>query len=350
MKNIKDNVLQEQKDNNLDYELGVQMSSLGPIPKAKKQAAEVIKRIFNSSNQEFYKPGDNISLGDDLNTTKDKVRFFEYGKSFQAEKEGRGFNFEGMLAGLFNGIPIVSKAKEDIIVDGIPYSVKSSEPGSSFDSGTLIYGFRNELQDMEENGIDTTGINTPYDLLKKEGEEYLRFKIAMLASMFTSSKGTPIEWIFSIIHPNYIEYTVWSTEDLINELVSNPGMIGVGRSPRTDVRMKSRFLMQNPNIIQFPTFTSNQLKKLRYDKDRGLKTDKIAELFGKYKTKVRYDVLEYIRKNPQTFLKRVVSLYGDKLGPILKEKGFVELNESIDYNDKKTLCCIKLSNSSVDIR
>ena len=336
MENTKDNILQEQKDNNLDYELGVQMSSLGPIPKAKKQAAEVIKRIFNSSNQEFYKPGDNISLGDDLNTTKDKVRFFEYGKSFQAEKEGRGFNFEGMLAGLFNGIPIVSKAKEDIIVDGIPYSVKSSEPGSSFDSGTLIYGFRNELQDMEENGIDTTGINTPYDLLKKEGEEYLRFKIAMLASMFTSSKGTPIEWIFSIIHPNYIEYTVWSTEDLINELVSNPGMIGVGRSPRTDVRMKSRFLMQNPNIIQFPTFTSNQLKKLRYDKDRGLKTDKIAELFGKYKTKVRYDVLEYIRKNPQTFLKRVVSLYGDKLGPILKEKGFVELNESIDYNDKKT--------------
>ena len=343
MENTKDNILQEQKDNNLDYELGVQMSSLGPIPKAKKQAAEVIKRIFNSSNQEFYKPGDNISLGDDLNTTKDKVRFFEYGKSFQAEKEGRGFNFEGMLAGLFNGIPIVSKAKEDIIVDGIPYSVKSSEPGSSFDSGTLIYGFRNELQDMEENGIDTTGINTPYDLLKKEGEEYLRFKIAMLASMFTSSKGTPIEWIFSIIHPNYIEYTVWSTEDLINELVSNPGMIGVGRSPRTDVRMKSRFLMQNPNIIQFPTFTSNQLKKLRYDKDRGLKTDKIAELFGKYKTKVRYDVLEYIRKNPTTFLKRVVNLYGDKLGPMLKDKGYVELNESINYDD------VNVQNAIIDI-
>ena len=70
-------MLHEQKDDNLGYELGVQMSSLGPIPKAKKQAAEVIKRIFNSSNQEFYKPGDDISLGKDLNTTKDKIRFFE---------------------------------------------------------------------------------------------------------------------------------------------------------------------------------------------------------------------------------------------------------------------------------
>ena len=29
---------------------------------------------------------------------------------------------------------------------------------------------------MEENGIDTTDIKTPYDLLKK-GEEYVRFKI-----------------------------------------------------------------------------------------------------------------------------------------------------------------------------
>ena len=336
MKNKKDNMLQEQKDNNLDYELGVQMSSLGPIPKSKKLAAKVIKRIFNSSKQEFYKPGDNIYLGKDLNTIKDKVRFFEYGKSFQTEKEGRGFNFEGMLAGLFNGTPIVSKAKEDILVGGVPYSVKSAEPGSSFDSGTLIYGFRNELDDMESNGVDTTGIKTPYDLLKKEGEEYLSFKIAMLTSMFTSSNGTPVNWIFSIIYPNYIEYTLWSTEELINELVTNPTMIGVGRSPITDVRMKSRFLMQNPNIIQFPTFTSNELKKLRYDKDRGLKTDKIAELFGKYKTKVRYDVLEYIRKNPQTFLKRVVSLYGDKLGPMLKEKGMIDLNESIDYNNTET--------------
>ena len=105
------------------------MSSLGPIPKSKKQAAEVIKKIFNSSKQDFYKPGEDISLNTDLRKTKDKIRFFEYGKSFQAEKEGRGFNFEGMLAGLFNGTPIVSKAKEDIIVDGTPYSVKTAEPG-----------------------------------------------------------------------------------------------------------------------------------------------------------------------------------------------------------------------------
>ena len=343
MKNTKDNIIQEQTDDNLDFELGMQMSSLGPIPKSKKQAAEVIKRIFNSSDQPFYGPGDNISLNTDLKKIKDKIRFFEYGKSFQAEKEGRGFNFEGMLAGLFNGTPIVSKAKEDIIVDGQGYSIKTSEPGSSFDSGTLIFGFRNELVDMEENDIDTTNIKTPYDLLKKEGEEYNRFKIAMLTSMFTTSDGKGLDWIFSIVYPNYIEYTVWSSEDLINAIVGNSDMIGVGRSPMTDVRIKSRFVMSNPSIIQFPSFTPDQLKKLRYVKDRGLKIDKIAELFGKYKTKVRRDVLQYIQRNPKAFLNRIVDLYGGKLGPMLKEKGFVELNESINYDD------VNVQNAIIDI-
>ena len=50
----------------------------------------------------------------------------------------------------------------------------------------------------------------------------------MLTSMFTSSDGKPINWIFSIIYPNYIEYTTWTTDDLINEMVMNPQMIGVG--------------------------------------------------------------------------------------------------------------------------
>lgn len=325
--NIITQVIQEQVDD-LEFELGVQMSSYGPIPKSKKQAAEVIKKIFNSSKQPFYNVGDDILLDVDLKKHKDKIRFYEYFNSFRDEKEGRGFNFEGMLAGLLNGTPIVSKAKEDIIVNGMGYSVKTAEPGSSFDSGTLIYGFRNELKDMVDDGIDITGIDTPYQLLKKSGEEYNQYKIGMLSSMFTTSNGQQLDWIFSEILPDRIEYTVWSSDALIEAIVSDTNMIGVGRSPKTDVRIKSRFVMQNPSIIKFPEFTAQELKKSRYVKDRGLKVDKIAELFGKYKTKVRYDVLEYIRKNPKTFLKRIVNLYGDKLTPILKEKGLIDLNES----------------------
>ena len=329
MKNITDKQLHEQDTDNLGYELGMQMSSLGPIPKTKKQAAEVIKRIFNSSKQPFYGVGENISLDSDLKKLKDKIRFFEYGKSFHSEKEGRGFNFEGMLAGLFNGTAIVGKAKEDIVVDGVPYSVKSAEPPNpSFDSGTLIPGLIHIKKTLEvefkskesAKGIEYTStketklssegeevwaeleITTPLSLLEK-GEEYNQYKEIMLDFSFRSGNGKPLSWIFAIIYPNSIQYTVWSSEDLITSIINDgEDVVGVGRAPLKDIRLKSSYLFDNGTVrtIQFPSFTPEELKKLRYNKGRGLKVDKIAELFGKYKTKVRYDVLEYIRKNPQT--------------------------------------------------
>ena len=365
MKNIKNNILQEQTDDNLDFELGMQMSSLGPIPKTKKQAAAVIKRIFNSSNQPFYKPGDNMALGDDLQKVKDKIRFFEYGKSFHDEKEGRGFNFEGMLAGLFDGDPIISKAKEDIIVNGVPYSVKSAEDVGtpSFDSGTLIPGLRFVKEtlefeydknkrspkltpDSEKRWEEEYDITTPKSLLDKKGEEWNDYKEMMLDFSFTSSDGKPLKWIFALIEPNSIKYTVWTSEALIHAIITAGELIvGVGRAPLKDIRLKSDYLFSKGDVseISFPEFTSDQLKRLRYNPDRGLKIDKIAELFGKYKTKIRHDVLKYIRKNPTTFLKRVVNLYGDRLGPMLKDKGYVELNESINYDD------VNVQNAIIDI-
>ena len=87
MENTKYKEFYEQDSGNLDFELGVQMSSLGPIPKSKKQAAEVIKKIFNSSKQDFYKPGYDISLNTDLKKTKDKIRFFEYVKVWKPKKK-----------------------------------------------------------------------------------------------------------------------------------------------------------------------------------------------------------------------------------------------------------------------
>ena len=64
MNNTKDNIIQEQTDENLErekrlnFELGMQMASLGPIPKTKMQSAAVIKRIFDSSKQRFYAVGE----------------------------------------------------------------------------------------------------------------------------------------------------------------------------------------------------------------------------------------------------------------------------------------------------
>ena len=146
-------IIREEIENQVDKELSSIMPLWAPIPKTKQGAANVIKKIFNSSKQGHYGVGEDIDLETDLKNLKDKVRFFEYGRSFQSEKEGRGFNFEGMLAGLFNGDVVVSKDKEDIIVGKIPYSVKTSEPGSSFDSGTLKSGFSGEINSLAKKEV-----------------------------------------------------------------------------------------------------------------------------------------------------------------------------------------------------
>ena len=158
MNNITDKQLHEQDTDNLGYELGMQMSSLGPIPKTKKQAAEVIKRIFNSSKQPFYGVGENISLDSDLNKIKDKVRFFEYGKSFHSEKEGRGFNFEGMLAGLFNGTPAV----EVLDSDGNPVAPTAEHRKIQLHRAGIppspVIMFREEIGEDDEGNPITTGV------------------------------------------------------------------------------------------------------------------------------------------------------------------------------------------------
>ena len=48
----------------------------------------------------------------------------------------------------------------------------------------------------------------------------------------------------------------------------------------TDIRLKSKYLFGNKTVhtIKFPEFTSDQLKKLRYNPDRGLKIDKDSQL------------------------------------------------------------------------
>lgn len=311
-------IIREEIDSQVDKGLSSIMPLWAPIPKTKQGASHVIKKIFNSSKQEFYDIGDNIDLST-LKNLKDRIRFFEYGQSFQLEKEGRGFNFEGMLAGLFNGDVVVSKNKEDIIIDGIPYSVKTSEPNSSFDSGTLKNGFNDEIRKMIYNDVDISDIDIPIDLLRK-GEEYNPYKRKMLESSFVSKQGIPLKWIFAIIYSDYIKYSVWSSEELINAIINDgESVFGEGRSS-VQVRLKSRYLMQNPNIIQFPTFTSNELKKVLYNKERGQKIDKVAELFGKYKNKIRPDVLKYIKNNPNTFIKRVINLYPEKAQKILNDR------------------------------
>ncbi len=85
--------------------LGKLLHLYGSIPVSKQKSSVVIKKILhrntNNPNEPFFKLGDNIDVISDA--SQDKVRFVDYFDSLLNSKETRGHNFEGTIAGLYNG-------------------------------------------------------------------------------------------------------------------------------------------------------------------------------------------------------------------------------------------------------
>ena len=301
--------------------LGNVMSTIAPIPKSKIQASKVIPKILNSEGigtYDFSNEGSDVDLNSDIRKTVDRIRFYQYFISLQEEIDGRGFFFEGLMAGLFTGgieIPTsesnVEGSKADILIQGVPYSVKLSIPGERYSLGSLNKGFNIALKNIaEDDSLSIEGIKKPYDLMKK-GPEYDFYKNQMMQVSFNN-----VNWIFGVLPKtgNVIEYAVKNNEEVMDMLLrkANSGKVSSSIS-----LSHNDALSGNKKTITFPIIDVNKINNFRYTKERGQKADKIAELFGKYSKNIRYDVLEYIRKNPDAFLKRVINLYGDRLKDLI---------------------------------
>ena len=307
--------------------------SIGGIQRDKVTTPKFIKNIFNSSGHEakssgvepedggewnrFYTPGTNIDLNSDVQRVRDRIRFEEYGEMFQQGIEGRGFAFEGMLAGLFNGEPMEAGGKEDIKVGNEYYSIKQSNPGDAWDTGSLMVGFNFAVENMVRDGFSEEEIPpTPIDLMVA-GEDYIGYKAQMLTESFKSTNGQPLQWIFAhVLNDKQIEYEVLDSEELISAILSSDCSQGtrsqacaVGRSRKGDtgIRIKSRFVLGNSSMITFPEVTEDEIKSIIYDPEGDRVEDKIRRIF-KDPNKVSQYTVEYIRDNPQEFLASVNNL------------------------------------------
>jgi hypothetical protein len=309
--------LEEKNVTKVPESLGGIMSTIAPIPKSKIQASKVIPKILNSEGigtYDFSNSGSDVDLNSDIKKTVDRIRFYQYFISLQEEMDGRGFFFEGLMAGLFTGgiaIPTsesnVEDSKADILIQGVPYSVKLSIPGERYSLGSLNKGFKIALKNIaDDDSLSTEGIKKPYDLMKK-GPEFNFYKNQMMEVSFNN-----VNWIFAVLPKtgNVIEYSVKNNEEVMDLLLREPK---AGKTSSSISLSHNDALSGNKKSIIFPIVDVNTIKNFKYDKERGQKIDKIGELFGKYAKNVRYDILEYIRKNPDAFLKRVINLYGDRL-------------------------------------
>ena len=129
----------------------------GSIPVPKEKSAVVIKKIISTSGKSF-KLGDDIDIAH--NEVHDKIRFSDYLDSLLEDKDVRGHNFEGLIAGLFNGTLSRRGVKYDVTIDNKRYSVKFVDhKGKAPEIGrfkSIITS--NKILDDEVKGIGLTRI------------------------------------------------------------------------------------------------------------------------------------------------------------------------------------------------
>jgi len=304
--------------------------AIGGIQRDKATTPIFIKNIFNSSGHKaissgpeadgddyntFYTPGTDINLDADLQRIRDRIRFEEYGQMFQQGVEGRGFAFEGMLAGLFDGEPMKAGGKEDIKVGGDYYSIKQSNPGDAWDTGSLMGGYEWAKKSMEGDGLTEEEIpKTPVELMVA-GDDYRTYKAEMLIESFKATNGQPLKWIFAhVLDDKHIRYVSMDSEELISAILSSDCSSGTGsqkcavgksRKKDTGVRIKSNFVLgADPNMITFPSVSDEDIRSIIYDPDGDRVEDNIRRIF-KNPNKVSQYTVDYIKNNPKEFLDTV---------------------------------------------
>jgi hypothetical protein len=99
--------------------MGKLLHLYGPIPISKQISQIVIKKILFRN---YYKLGEPVNL--EYHGDHDKVRFVDYFDTLLKYKETRGHNFEGFIAGIYNGELSKPGEKYDVTIDGKTWSVK----------------------------------------------------------------------------------------------------------------------------------------------------------------------------------------------------------------------------------
>jgi len=333
--------------------------SIGGIQRDKVITPKFIKNIFKTSGHEaksagipegqtdydtFYTPGSNINLETDVQRIRDRIRFEEYGEMFQQGIEGRGFAFEGMLAGFFNGEPMKAGGKEDIKVGNDYYSIKQSNPGDAWDTGSLQKGYNFAKENMLKDGFSEEEIPpTPVELMVS-GEDYIQYQAQMLTESFKSSNGEPLKWIFAhVLDAKHIEYDVMDSDELIGAILSSdcvgevgksPGTrspacaVGISRKDKTGLRIKSRFVLGDPKMITFPSVNEEDIKSIIYDPTGERVEDNIRRIF-KDPEKVSQYTVDYIKNNPNEFLAAVNEI----LPTLTKEEKNLAYNLVVEESD-----------------
>ena len=300
--------------NNMSYDdiMGKILHLYGSIPLFKQKSDIVIKKILYPN---YY----NINNISDIDLTyrspHDKARFVDYFNSLISAKDTRGDNFEGFLAGIYNGKLSSPFAKYDLEINDKTWSVKFVDiPSKAPEIGSY-------QKELKEKGLDehvylrnnpemTYGLRDIFKSFDNKLKEQIWYQV--ISSEITG--GWLIAYPIKTNDEFYIRVNKIDVETMKHLLMEGHTTspkggyksiysLAISSTYRNFVsEVDNNYKTQHFNII-IPQLTLEDLKKIYINEDE---EQWGYNVFGKTSNKIRPDVLRYIKKNQDEIITKLL--------------------------------------------
>lgn len=275
----------------------------GSIPLFKQKAYIVIKKMLWKNPFRPKYPFFNLGEDVDLNGSAphDKVRFIDYFDSLLSSKETRGHNFEGTIAGLFNGTLSKPGEKWDVVIENKTWSVKfvdeswkAPEIGKYKDSIKV----NNLTREIEQYKGITNLFKVHDDDYAEELKNEVWFNVIL--------PGITGGWLIAYPYKGNIIVNIIDIPTMKEILFS-----GYTVSPKAgladffSLALGAKYKQLTKKFtIHIPKMDIKELKDIYLNKIE----DKWSQnIFGKYSNKIRPDVLRYIKANQEEIANKLLN-------------------------------------------
>ena len=331
---------------------------IGGIPADNIASVDVIKGLLSS--KEFGNTSLKFGVNHDLNNLpnlKDRIRFHEYWNRFTGTTDGRGFAFEGLIAGLFGGETTAKlnyedgyqkNPTEDIIVKGGHYSLKfTRDDKERYSLGSYkkrlisfyldVFGQETGKDKSRSTSVMSFLIDGDSELLEKMNEhkspenkiDDKEMKTMFLKTCFDSK----MTFLFAYLNigDRCIEYDlcpVSGDEGIIHRIIN--GELMSGKSGDNSIGLRQR--NGEKYILKFPMVSEDEVIAYLPNEGSDRSMDKIYTIFdNRIKQYLRPEVLNYIYDNKERISSELTMLDESVVDLLTK---FYELDiEPSKYDD-----------------
>ncbi len=238
-----------------ERKMGKLLHLYSSIPLRKEKASEVIKSIVKYSKKNFSIYDKKVITP--WNKLHDRLRFNDYFNSLLSSKDTRGHNFEGLIAGLFDGEIQSRGSRADIILKGGERcSIKFIDSKSEAPVLGSIYASIKDRPDI----LEKIGDRSIYEIFNTISVDEEKFREEIFDLAFG---GVDLFLIGYATRSSQIELHVIKFENMKENVCAGLVVAPKVKSAKWSVRISSSAYRNDDTLkIKIPTISMDQLDSL----------------------------------------------------------------------------------------